>query len=113
MSTEKLLKQADAIAGAKLPEEASVDLQSFVATYKAKVKAKDERARAVWARAVVNRANLEGIEGKGGGGGKPTKAELLEEIERRNADRADEDKIVPASEKNADLEQALADDDAK
>lgn len=43
----------------------------------------------------------------------PTKAEMLAEIEKRNADRSDEDKIVPAGEKNADLAAALKADDEK
>jgi hypothetical protein len=43
----------------------------------------------------------------------PTKADMLAEIEKRNADRSDEDKIVPTSEKNADLAAALKADDEK
>lgn len=43
---------------------------------------------------------------------KPTKAEMLAEIERRNEGRDDDAKIVPASQKNADLQAALAADDA-
>jgi len=44
---------------------------------------------------------------------KPTKAEMLAEIESRNEGRDEEHKIVPASEKNDDLAEALrADDEA-
>ncbi len=43
----------------------------------------------------------------------PTKAELLAEVEKRNEGREDDAKIVPASEKNADLEAALKADDEK
>lgn len=43
----------------------------------------------------------------------PTKAEMKAEIDRRNADRDDEHKIVPASDKNDDLAAAIkADDEA-
>ena len=42
------------------------------------------------------------------------KADLKAEIERRNADRDDADKIEPESDKNADLVAALvADDEAQ
>jgi hypothetical protein len=41
----------------------------------------------------------------------PTKAQMLEEIARRNEGREDDAKIVPASEKNDDLAAALAADD--
>lgn len=112
MGNTKLIKQADAIADGKLPDDASVDLQSFVATYKAKREAGDTRGQNAWARAVVNRAGKEGVEGKGGKV-KLTKAELLDAIETRNKGREEADLIVPKSEKNADLEKALADDDAK
>lgn len=40
------------------------------------------------------------------------KADLLAEIERRNADRDDADKIESESDKNADLVAALEADDA-
>ncbi len=77
-----------------------------------------------WAKELVDEGNLvdatsdddEGTNGNAGDGDKPkppTKAELLAEVEKRNADRSDEDKIVPVSEKNADLAAALAADDAK
>jgi hypothetical protein len=111
MGSTKLIAQADAIVDGDL-KGASVDLRSFSATYRAKRDAGDSRAQSAWARAVVNRAGKEGVEGKGGKA-RLTKAELLAEIESRNADRDDDAKIVPASEKNADLEQALAADDAK
>lgn len=41
-----------------------------------------------------------------------TKAEMLAEIERRNEGRDEDDRIVPLSQKNADLKAALAADDA-
>ena len=43
---------------------------------------------------------------------KTAKAELLKEIEKRNADREDDAKIAPASEKVGDLREALDADDA-
>ena len=112
MSAEKLIRQADAIVEADL-SEASVDLQSFAATYKAKRDAGDTRAQAAWARAVVRRADFDGVEVKGGGSNGPTVKELEAEIASRNEGRDEDDRIVPASRKKADLEQALAADDAR
>lgn len=42
-----------------------------------------------------------------------TKAELKAEVDKRNADRDDDAKLAPESDKNADLIAALDADDAK
>lgn len=118
----KVIAWADAIADLdELPEGASVDLQSYVATYRAKRAAGDKRAATAYARAVVNRARRDGVEveaqapssSSGSAGRGPTKADLEAEIERRNKDREEAARIVPAGSTKADLQAALDADDAK
>lgn len=65
-----------------------------------------------WAADLVHPDDIEGDDkGSASKPAKPTKAEMLAEIERRNEGRSDEDRIVPASEKNDDLAEALRVDD--
>lgn len=68
-----------------------------------------------WAADLVHPEDVERDKGGDKGGdskpSKPTKADMLAEIERRNEGRSDEDKIVPTSEKNDDLAEALRVDD--
>ncbi len=109
MGTQELLDRADAIS-ADLSDEASVDLRSFVATYRSKREDADARGSVAYARAVVRRADAEGLTVE------PehvaTRDELRAEIKARNEARDAASKIKPASQSRDDLAAALDADDA-
>lgn len=108
-AAETYLAQADDLVSSDL-SEAHLDVQSLAATFKARRKAKDPKA-AIFARALVKRAVGTGLEVKAA---KPsTIPELKAEIERRNEGREEADLIVPEGTRKADLEAALAADDAR
>lgn len=108
MQKYQLIEKADTLVDA-LPEDASLDLQSLAATYRAKRDADDTRGATAYARAIVRRAASEGVSVSG----ERSMDDLRAEIASRNEGREDADLIKPAGRKKADLEAALEADDAK
>ena len=102
------ITKADALLKSVATEDMSIDLQSLVASYRARLEAEDERAATAFARAIVRRADREGLSPVAA----MTVKELEAEIATRNEGRDDADKIQPASRKKADLQAALDADDA-
>lgn len=106
-----LIEKAKAFAKSVDRDEVSGDLSSAIASFEHRLANGSDRAAFAHARAVVRLAEREGHTV---GDTKPaTVADLRAEVARRNEGRAEADLIRPAGAKKADLEQALADDDAK
>ena len=76
MSAEKLIQDADAYIASVKVDELHPDVQSLVATYKARQKAKDTRGQVAFARAIVRRARAAGWEPGAKALGDMTAAEL-------------------------------------
>lgn len=66
-----------------------------------------------WATDLVQQDDLEAEDPTEEPAKEPTNAELEAEIAQRNEGRAEEDRIVPASTRKADLVAALERDDSK
>lgn len=105
----KLIEQVDAYVDGVDVEELHPDVRSLVAVYRSKREDEDERGAYAFARAISKRVDVVGAPALED----MTVAELKAELERRNADRADDAQIVPDGTKKADLLAALqADDEA-
>lgn len=113
MSAEQLIEQAEAYIASVDVAELHVDVQSLIATYKARVKTKDARGQVAFAKAIVRRARADGYKPGAKAIGDMTAAELKDEVERRNEGRDEADLIAPEGTKKADLLAALEADDAK
>ena len=113
MSAEQLIQQADAYIESVKVDELHVDVQSLIATYKARKKDEDVRGQVAFAKAIVRRARAAGYEPGVKALGDMTAAELKDELERRNEGRDEADLIAPEGTKKADLLAALEADDAK
>lgn len=112
MSAEKLIQDADAYLKSVDVADLHPDVQSLVATYKARTKEKDVRGQVAFARAIVRRARAAGYDPDGAKAlGDMTKAELEDEIDRRNEGREDDAKLSKTGNK-ADLLAALEADDS-
>lgn len=113
MSAEKLIEQADAYIKSVDVNDLHPDVQSLVATYRARTKAEDKRGMVAFARAIVRRAKLSGHDPASKAIADMLLDELRAEIDRRNEGRADADLIVPDGTKKAELLAALEADDAR
>lgn len=109
MSAEELLERADKIVDGLKADQGSPDLKSLVVAYKRRRDAEEDRAAAAFAKAVVLRAEREGLA--------PAEdlsaADLKAEIDRRNEGRDEADLIKPDGRSKAAMSAALAADDAK
>lgn len=112
MSAEKLVQDADAYLASVKVEDLHPDVQSLVATYKARTKEKDRRGQVAFARAIVRRARATGYDPDGAKAvADMTVAELKAEIDRRNEGREDDAKLSKSGSKD-DLIAALEADDS-
>lgn len=109
-SVQDVLDRADALASSDL-SEAHVDIQSLAASYRARRESGDERAAFIHGRSLLRRAARAGMDVSGSE--ELTVDELKAEIKRRNEGRDDDAKIKPASQRKADLQAALREDDER
>jgi len=103
-----LYDQADALIDSVDAEDMSPDLRSLVGAYQPRRDEEDPRALP-FAKAIVRRAEREGLTAA------PERSmdELRAEIASRNEGRDEADQVKPEGRKKADLEAALAADDAR
>lgn len=113
MDSEQIIDRAEKLLTAASGKDASGDLHSFVASYKARRDSGDSRGSLAYARAIVRRATFEGLSPATSLGGARTKADLEAEIEFRNEGRPDDELIVPDGKTKSALQAALDADDER
>ena len=112
LTPEQALKQADAFVESTSYDDVHPDIAGLMAGYKYRRDGGDERGAYVFARSLLKRAARAGLD-VGDPVAELTVAELKDEIARRNEGRAEDEQIRPEGSKKADLQAALAADDAR
>ena len=109
MQSNELIEKADELLTSADEEDMSPHLRSLVVSYKRRRDAEETRAAATFAKALLVRAEREGLVVAK----EATIADLRAAIASRNEGRDEADLIKPAGRSKADLQAALDADDAR